>query len=86
MADEERAPSLLVGRIASTDVPFGGTWTFQVAPDGSGARVTITERGWVSNPIFRFVSRFVIGETATMDTYLRALGKRFGEKVSPAAS
>jgi hypothetical protein len=48
--------------------------------------VTITERGLVGNPIFRFVSRFVIGQTATMDSYLRALGKRFGEEVTPAAS
>lgn len=25
------------------------------------------EDGWVANPIFRFVSRFVIGHHATMD-------------------
>jgi len=86
VAEGERPPSLFVTRIANTDLPFGGTWTHELSPDGSGTRVTITERGWVSNPIFRFVSRFVIGQTATMDSYLRALGKRFGEEVTPAAS
>ena len=83
VAEEERAPTLFVTRIANTDLPFGGTWTHELSPDGSGTRVTITERGWVSNPIFRFVSRFVMGQTATMDSYLRALGTRLGEKVTP---
>jgi hypothetical protein len=62
---------------------IGGTWTHELTPDGSGTRLTITERGWVGNPIFRFVSRFVMGQTATIDSYLHALGKRFGEEVKP---
>ncbi len=84
VAEEEQRPSTLVSRIANDDLPFGGTWTYALAPEGSGTRITITERGWVSNPIFRFVSHFVLGETATMDRFLGALGKRFGEEVVPA--
>ncbi len=38
-------------------------------PDSS---VTITERGSVYNPIFRFMSRFIFGHTATVEAYLDA--------------
>lgn len=84
VAEAEQRPSRLVSRITNDDLPFGGTWTYALVPEGLGTRITITERGWVSNPMFRFVSRFVLGQTATMDTFLRALGKRFGEEVTPA--
>jgi uncharacterized protein YndB with AHSA1/START domain len=84
VADEEQRPTKLVTRIANEDLPFGGTWTYSLGAEGSGTRITITENGWVSNPVFRFVSHFLIGETATMDSFLRALGKRLGEDVTPA--
>ena len=55
-----------------------------IAPsDDGGSVVTITERGSVYNPVFRFVSRFILGHTATMETYLRSLGHRFGGDVTP---
>ena len=66
-------------RIADPDLPFGGTWTYAIEPEPAGTRVTITEDGEVYNPVFRFVSRFVIGHTATIDTYLRDLRRRLGE-------
>ena len=66
-------PSLLVGRIDSRDLPFGGTWTYRIAPAPGGSDLTITEDGEVDNVIFRFMSRFVFGHTATMDTYLKHL-------------
>jgi hypothetical protein len=56
-----------------------GTWTFEFVPDGGGTRLTITERGEVYNPNFRFMSRFVFGHTATMDAFFESLGKRVGE-------
>jgi hypothetical protein len=37
--------------------------------------VTITEDGEVYNPLFRFVSRFVIGHTRTLDNYLTQLAQ-----------
>jgi hypothetical protein len=66
-------PHRLVTRIADPDQPFGGTWTWEIAPEGAGARVTITERGEVYNPIFRFLSRFVFGHTGTIESALAAL-------------
>jgi uncharacterized protein YndB with AHSA1/START domain len=77
-------PRRLVGRIVDTDLPFGGGWEWRVAPDGDGAsRVTIIERGSVYNPLFRFVSRFVMGHTRTMETTLRALGRKLGAEPTP---
>ena len=75
---EAQAPSRVVVAIADRDLPFGGRWVYELAPEGAGTRVTITEHGEVYNPIFRFVSRFVIGHTATIDEYLAALQKKPG--------
>jgi uncharacterized protein YndB with AHSA1/START domain len=86
-AEEFQPPRRMVARIQDKDMPFGGAWEYQVAPDSSDpsrTRVTITERGWVSNPIFRFVSRYVMGHYSTLDSYLRALGRKFGSDVTPA--
>ena len=50
-------------------------------PFGAHAEyVTITEDGWVGNPIFRFVSRYVMGHHATMDGMLKDVAKKFGEQ------
>jgi len=79
-------PRRLVVRITDTGLPYGGAWEYLVEPDGAAAsHVTIVERGSVYNPVFRFVSRFVIGRTATMSTQLRALGRKFGAEPTPQA-
>ena len=75
--DEAIASTRFVTRIADPDQPFGGTWTFELMPTAGGTHVTITERGEVYNPIFRFVSRFIFGHTGTMESCLRALDKTF---------
>src|SRR5689334_8602834 len=80
---EARPPERLVTRIADPNLPFGGTWTFVLAPVDGGTRLTITERGYVTNPIFRFVSRVVLGHDATMAAYLRELAARLGEAPPP---
>ena len=75
---DNQPPGRLVMRITPGQ-PFGGTWTFDLSPDGEGTRLTITERGEVYNPIFRFMSRFVFGYTATMDAFLQNLRRRVGD-------
>ena len=67
--------------VGGPGAPFGGNWTYEVAAVPGGSRVTVTERGWIGNPLFRFMARFFFGYTATIDTYLRSLGKKFGETV-----
>jgi hypothetical protein len=74
---EQHAPAKLVTRIADRDLGFGGTWTYDVAPDGDTTRVTITEHGVISNVFFRFMSAYALGYTATMDGVLGALRERF---------
>jgi Polyketide cyclase / dehydrase and lipid transport len=73
-------PRRMVTRIADKSLPFGGTWTFDVAPGPDGATLRIVENGEVYNPIFRFVSRFIMGHTATIDAYLADVQHRFDNK------
>ena len=73
---ESQAPARLVSRIADPSLPFGGSWTYLLSPHDAGARLTITEHGEVYNPIFRFMSRFVFGHTATIDGFLADLQAR----------
>lgn len=72
---EQRPASRLVTRIADTSQGFGGSWTIELQPDGGGTRVTITEHGQVFNPVFRFMSRFVFGHTATIEAFLADLAR-----------
>ena len=41
----------------------------------------VTEHGEVYNPLFRFVSKFIIGHHTSLEQYLRALGQKLGETV-----
>lgn len=67
------APRLLVTRIADPDLPFGGTWTLEIAPAPGGARLRISEDGEIYNPLFRFMARFVFGYDGTINGYFSAL-------------
>jgi uncharacterized protein YndB with AHSA1/START domain len=71
------APRLLVGRIADRDLPFGGTWTYELTPVAGGTRLRITEDGEIYNPLFRFMARFIFGYEGTIASYMAALEKRF---------
>ena len=73
----------LVTRILNTDLGYSGQWTYELADENGGTRVKITEDGDVSNVLFRFMSRYVFGHTSTMDAYLTALAKKFGESATP---
>jgi hypothetical protein len=79
-------PGRFISRIVSEDLPYGGEWIIDVSVNGAGSVVTVTENGEVYNPIFRFVSKFVMGHSATIDAYLRALGAHIGEPVTPRES
>jgi hypothetical protein len=73
----------IVSRIVDEGQGFGGTWTFEITPDANGAVLRVTERGEVSNPLYRFMSRFVVGYYRSAETYVRDLGRHVGEDVSP---
>jgi hypothetical protein len=87
--DEESPPAAgragrMITRIADDTLPFGGRWIHVIAADADGTRVTVTEDGFVSNPLFRFLSRFVFGHATTLEQYLRDLGRHLGVTATPA--
>ena len=69
------APRKIVTRIVDRTLAFGGSWTYELSPQDGGTRLVITENGEVYNPLFRFMSRFVFGHTATIDKFLEDLGR-----------
>ena len=73
----------LVTRIVDRDLGYSGSWEYVFAPMAGGTALTITEKGDVTNPLFRFMSRYIFGHTATIDTYLKSLAKHFGEATLP---
>ena len=79
---ESKPSRRMVTTILSDGMPFGGRWIYEVEPTVDGASsLTITEEGEVYNPIFRFVSRFIMGHHGTAATYLRDLGGRLAQEV-----
>ena len=80
---EDVPASRMVTKILDTDLGYSGQWTYMFVPEDGGTRVTIREDGEVSNVIFRFMSRYVFGQTSTMDSYLNSLAKHFGEDMAP---
>ena len=76
-------PGHFVTRIADKGIPFGGSWDYRIVADGAGSRITITENGEVYNPLFRFVSKYLMGHTSTIDKYLGDLAARLGGTYVP---
>jgi hypothetical protein len=77
----EDSPSRRVTRIAGDNLPFGGKWTIEISPASpTDSEVRVTEDGEIYNVIFRFLSRFAFGYTASIEGYLRNLGAKFGEQ------
>lgn len=76
-------PGHFVARIADKGIPFGGSWDYRIVADGTGSRITITENGEVYNPFFRFVSKYVMGHTSTIDKYLGDLAAKLGGTYEP---
>jgi len=76
-------PGRFISRITDRNLPYGGEWIIDVSVNNGGSVVTVTENGEVYNPIFRFVSKYVMGHHSTIDGYLRALGAHVGESVTP---
>ena len=76
-----RPKTMMRTRIADTSLAFGGTWTYELARTATGGTsLTITEDGEVYNPIFRFMSKFVFSQTASIDAFQSALAAKLGEK------
>jgi len=75
---EDHAPARRVTRIADDKLPFGGRWIFELAPAAGGTKLTITEDGFIKNPIFRFMSATIFSTTATLERFLADLAAHLG--------
>ncbi|HEX6314044.1 MAG TPA: SRPBCC family protein [Gemmatimonadaceae bacterium] len=75
-------PTRFVTRIVDEDLPYGGAWAHALEAQGNATRVIITEHGEVYNPIFRFVAKYLMGHSGTIDAYLSDLGRKFNTPVS----
>lgn len=72
------APRRLVTEIeGGRELGFGGTWTFELEPAGSGTKVKITERGQVYSPMFRVMGKLFFSPEKTATQYLADLAKSF---------
>jgi uncharacterized membrane protein len=73
----------IVTRIVDRDLGYSGSWTYVFSKNGDDTVVTITENGEVPNVAFRFMSHYVFGHTSTIDAYLKALARHFGDSAAP---
>ena len=60
------------------DLPFGGTWVYELAPAGAGTSLKITENAEIYHPISRLVSHLFLNQAATIEEYLRSLERKHG--------
>lgn len=67
---------------AAPDAVFGGRWVYAISPSAAGHTLCITEEGWVGNPLFRAIGT-LMGQHASLDSYLTALAARFGSTAVP---
>lgn len=77
VTEEVRPKRRVTEIIEGKGAAFGGTWTLEIETADEGrTRLKITERGKVYNPLFRFLSKFVFGHHATIETFLKTLRQR----------
>ncbi|MDX1390343.1 MAG: SRPBCC family protein [Acidobacteriota bacterium] len=81
VVDEFSPPTRLVTRIADPELPFGGSWTYEIVPTGEGCTLQITEAGEIYNPFFRFMARFVFGYHATQEHFLESVADALDREV-----
>jgi uncharacterized protein YndB with AHSA1/START domain len=82
----QEPPRRQVVKVVDEGQPFGGTWTWELAPAAGGTRLSITEAGFVKNPIFRVMSKLFFSPSATLETYLKALAAELGESAIPVST
>lgn len=85
IVEEDLPGKRRVTRISDKSLPFGGTWTYELAPTTTGSTLRITEDGEIYNPVFRFMSRTVFPTHRTIETFLMDLSRKVGgePQISP---
>ncbi|HVM60114.1 MAG TPA: SRPBCC family protein [Verrucomicrobiae bacterium] len=79
MTQLERTPPIrLVVSAAQESGATLGTWTYELASESDGCRVSLTEQGEMKNPFYRAIGR-LRGLDSNITQTLRDLAKKFGE-------
>ena len=62
-------------KVETKDPDYGGTWDFQLAPGPTpgSTTLTITEEGYITKSIYRFIMAYVLGPTHNLDVYMKEL-------------
>lgn len=68
---------------ADAQLPFGGSWIWQISRAEEVTLVTISEKGEIYNPLFRALAKLFFGYHSTLEEALVDLGRKFGEEVQP---
>ena len=78
---ESRPNEKLVRMIANDQLPFGGTWSYELADaENGGTRLTLTEDGFINPPVFRAMAKWFLGLDTTQRDYLQHLEQHLAEK------
>lgn len=77
---EDQPDTRIVSRIDDPDLPFSGTWTFEISGNHGSSQLRITEAGSVPNPLMRFFATYVFSHEKTMRTYLDDVERKFKQK------
>lgn len=83
VTEVEEGRLLTVTTPPDAELPWSGSWTWQISGADGGHAVTVIEDGEIHNPFFRGLTALVFGYHATMDEFLVELGRKFGEEVRP---
>jgi uncharacterized protein YndB with AHSA1/START domain len=76
-------PRRQVVRVFDDGLPFGGTWTWELVPLGTGTGLTLTEHGFTRNPVYRAMGLVFFRPTESIARYLGALATELGEDAEP---
>lgn len=76
-------PRRQVVRVVDDGLPFGGTWTWELVPLGTGTGLTLTEHGFTRNPVYRSLGLVFFRPTDSLVRYLGALARVLGEDAEP---
>ena len=78
---ESRPNEKLVRVIAKDDLPFGGTWIFELSDaPGGGTQLKLTEDGHIKPAIFRAIAQWFMGLDATQKDFVANLEKHLAGK------
>jgi uncharacterized protein YndB with AHSA1/START domain len=74
---ESRPNERLVRAIASDQLSYGGTWTYELHATGAGfTRLTLIEDGFIDPPIFRALANWFIDLDRTQRDFLDSLQRQ----------